>query len=164
MKPVMKWIRGILIGLVALGILVVCAAFLAVSDTTREFVKSDILPLIKEYHPLRHIRVVAQSVKSALHKKEYVDQSVKPNPSEIFAGSRAEKDKDLITWIAPFSDRISPYIHPSSSQIHLSNRRRPFTIVGLRGETLSFQVVLRSSSNLGHLRVRLSSPGCCPIC
>lgn len=158
-----KWILFLLLGFASLAVLVVGAAFLAVSDTAREFAKNHLLPLVREYHPLRHIREAAVSVKTAIHKEGGAEASAKVERPVGFSGSRAEKDGELVSWISPFSDRVSPDEDPDSGKIHPAGQSRPLSLVGLRGETLSFQVVLRSASSLENLSVRLSAPGCVKV-
>ena len=158
-----KWILILFLGFAVLSLFVVGAAFLAVSDSAREFAKNHILPLVREYHPLRHIREAAVSVKTVLHKEGGGETAAKVERPVGFAGSRAEKDGNLVSWISPFSDRVSPDERPDPGKIHPSGKVRPLDLVGLRGETLSFQVVLRSPSSLDNLSVRLSAPGCVTV-
>lgn len=156
-----KWLLGILLGFSALGIFVVVGGLFALSDSGRQFAKDRLLPLVKEYRPLQHLRQAAVSVKSVLHKGGTgVAKAERPLG---YVGSRAEKDGDLVSWIALFSDRVSPDVQPEKGDIHPGGSSRPLSLVGLRGETVSFQVVLRSESELKNLSVRLSAPGCLSV-
>ena len=72
-----------------------------------------------------------------------------------FSGSRVERSGPLISWIAPFSARVGPEVVPPRSVVKAQGRTRPVRLVGLRGETLSFQVILRAKDSLDNITVSL---------
>lgn len=134
-------------------LLVGAAGFALLSDSFKEFAKEHILPIVKEYHPLGHIRTALVSVKSIV-KKDPSKNSLLERPLG-YVGSRAEKNGSLITWISPLSDRIPPDISPDAGKIQPSGKSRPLNLVGLKGETVSFQVVFRSLSPMDKLNISL---------
>ena len=75
-----------------------------------------------------------------------------------FSGSRIEKSGDLVSWIAPFSDRVKKDEEPPRSKIRGAGKSRPVSLIGLKGETLSFQLILRSADAMDHLHVTIE-PG-----
>ena len=70
-----------------------------------------------------------------------------------FSGSRIEKSGDLVSWIAPFSDRVKKDEEPPRSRIKEAGQGRPISLIGLKGETLSFQLILHSSDSMDNLHV-----------
>lgn len=111
--------------------------------------------LVFYIHPLAKIRSYAQEVKTNIKATSLSDKSTFSSQEIGFSGSRVEKNDQLTTWIAPFSDRIPPNDSPPLQKIKGSGKSRPINLIGLRGETLSFQVVLRSSENAEKLTVNL---------
>ncbi|MCL4486227.1 MAG: DUF4091 domain-containing protein [Nitrospirae bacterium] len=72
-----------------------------------------------------------------------------------FSGSRVERSGSLVSWIAPFSDRVGPDVVPPGSMMRRPGKTRPVRLIGLKGETLSFQIVLRAKDRLDNVAVSL---------
>ncbi|MEC4682645.1 MAG: DUF4091 domain-containing protein [Nitrospirota bacterium] len=162
MAMVKKWFLGVAILSGILGGIFLLGLFMLTSDSFREFAKDRILPIVKDYHPFGHIRTALVSVKNSLHRNSIGTKKEEVVRPLGFVGNRAEKDGYITTWISLFSDRISPDVAPSGSRVHPKGQSRPLTLVGLRGETLSFQLVLRSPSDIDHLNVVLVPSGNSP--
>lgn len=160
----MKKIRnGLFVNLFGLGVFILSlfAFFYALSPkSAKNFEKMAILHPFGTYHPLGQLKEVVSSIKSLIRKDQTAGASQGGfSDSPGYSGSRAEKTGALLTWISPFSDRISPAVHPPGNRIHSAGATRPLVLLGLRGETLSFQVVLRSPQSAGGFMVRLVPSG-----
>ncbi len=70
-----------------------------------------------------------------------------------FSGSRIEKSGDLISWVAPFSDRVKENEKPPRERIRAFGKSRPIYLIGLKRETLTFQLVLRSHDSMDNVHV-----------
>jgi hypothetical protein len=75
-----------------------------------------------------------------------------------FSGTRIEKSGSFVSWIAPFSDRVPKDEIPPHFKINRPGKGRPISLIGLKGETLSFQVILRSEDSLDNLHISIE-PG-----
>jgi hypothetical protein len=75
----------------------------------------------------------------------------------LFSGSRIEQSGKLISWIAPFSDHVKIDEESPRSQVRGKGKSRPISLIGLKGETLSFQLILRSKDSMDKLHVVLES-------
>lgn len=107
------------------------------------------------YHPLAQLRSYAHEVKSNLNTPSALAHSTFSFQKVGFPGSRVEQSGSLVTWIAPFSDRVPPDDTPPSGQVREAGKTRPLELTGLRGETLSFQLVLKSNDPLENLTLSL---------
>ena len=72
-----------------------------------------------------------------------------------FSGSRVEESGSLTSWIAPFSARVGPEVIPPGSRVKSPGKTRPVKLIGLKGETLSFQLILRAKKGMDSIRVSL---------
>jgi len=72
-----------------------------------------------------------------------------------FAGTRVEKSGSLTSWIAYTSDRVQIDSSPPPEKVKGKNLSRPIVLRGLKGETLSFQLVLRSKRDLDDVHVSI---------
>ncbi|MHB8368075.1 MAG: DUF4091 domain-containing protein [Leptospirales bacterium] len=151
--------KGLLKTFFGLGIFVIglIAFFYALSpESAKEFNKKGIIHSIGAYHPLGHIKTAVSSIKSLIKKDQTAGATETGfSDSPGFSGSRAENSGSLLSWISPFSDRIPPGIGPPKNRIHSAGTTRPLVVLGLRGETLSFQLVLHSEDPVSGLMVRL---------
>lgn len=107
------------------------------------------------YHPLAQLRSYAHEVKSNLNTPSALAHSTFSFQKVGFPGSRVEQSGSLVTWIAPFSDRVPPDEVPTQNKTKKNGQDRPVDLIGLKGETLSFQVVLRSSDPMNNLTLSI---------
>lgn len=115
----------------------------------KDFIKGT----LHNHHPLAQIHNYIQEVKSNIRPTNLQSISTFSKQQVGFSGSRVEKSGQLISWIAPFSDRIPPDEKPPSSLIGKQGSSAPITLIGLRGETLSLQVVIRSPASINNLEL-----------
>lgn len=129
-----------------------------ITQWTKNFSKN----ISRDYHPFARLRSYAHEVKSNLKNPSAMAHSTYSFQKVDFPGTRAEQSGTILTWIAPFSDRIPPDDTPPSSKINKPDRTRPIVLSGLKGETVSFQFVLRSRDTLDNLTVslRAGAPEC----
>ena len=73
----------------------------------------------------------------------------------LFSGSRIEKSGNLVSWIEPFSARVKEDEEPPRHEIRDFEKSRPISLIGLKRETLTFQLVLRSRYSLDNLHVKI---------
>lgn len=129
---------------------IVLVPLILLSDRFEYWAKDHLLPLVKEYHPIGHIRETVLNLKNRVN-----------HPSQTmalpigFLGTRVEKTDGLVSWISPFSDRIPPGSQPPSSKINLKGKSRPLSLIALKGETISFQVVMRSKDPMQDITISL---------
>ena len=155
-----SFISGMLIGffvgssmifIVALG-----AGFLIIKDPHGPLAKL----VINKLHlysgvlgPLVSIKHLAESTASKLKTPELKMRYPFSFQTVSFPGSRVEQSQDLLSWISPFSDRIPVDQKPPEALIKTQGQSRAINLIGLKGETLSFQVVLRSQKNLDNIMI-----------
>ena len=111
---------------------------------------------LNEYHPISRLRSYAHEVKSNMNTPSALAHSTFSFQKVGFSGSRVEQSGSILTWISPFSDRIPPDRVPPQNKIKEPGQDRPVNIIGLRGETLSFQVVLRSSHPMDNITLSIA--------
>ncbi|AIA31538.1 DUF4091 domain-containing protein [Leptospirillum ferriphilum] len=140
----------------ASGILAVAAGgFLVLSSPTlRTHLKNTVKKLMKVHQTVAAIKTLEAKSKDLLHPGLVIPDNFLHYP---FPGSRVEKNGDLTTWIAPLSDRIQLQDVPPSSLIGKPGSSSAIHLIGLRGEVLSFQLVLRSSRKIPDLHAELST-------
>ena len=113
----------------------------------------------QEYRPLSRLRSYAQEMKSGIKTPSALAHSTFSFQKVGFSGSRVERSGSILSWISPFSDRIPPDDRPPLSTIGKTGQNHPVELVGLRGETLSFQIILRSSKPMNNLTLSISRVG-----
>ena len=160
-KRLVMWLSGF--GVLALtGGLISLA--LVNSTTFKGWAKLHLRPMIQSSPSLEHLKTIALAIrKKTDHSISIAKADIKTETRVAFPGSRAEEAQGIVTWVSPFSDRIPPTEQPTASQIHPNGQSRPIVLTGLKGETLSFQLVMRSKDPVQGLMVRIrpdaGSPG-----
>lgn len=132
------------------------------SHSIHSWAKNTIRPIVRSSPVLEHIKKIVLSLRketkiSVPFRDAIANIDYNPDIPKGFVGSRAEQNGKIISWISPFSDRIPPTEIPEISQIHESGQARPLILTGLKGETLSFQLVLRSPTAFSNIKVFLAS-------
>ncbi|MHB1757685.1 MAG: DUF4091 domain-containing protein [Leptospirillum sp.] len=145
-KRLIRW--GL--GLGILLVVIVATPLILLSDQFEYWAKDNIIPLLKKYHPIGHLRTIAVNIKDRVN-----DHPVIVSENIGFQGNRAELTNGVLSWIAPFSDRIPPTDQPPTKRINTEGKARALSLVGLKGETLSFQLVMRSDKPIQNLSVSL---------
>ena len=144
-----RWVQWLLV-FGFFSVIILTIPFILLSDRFEYWAKDHILPLVHKYHLVSNIKTVAYKIKHEINNRPA------PTASNIgFQGNRVEKSDILISWIAPFSDRIPPTEKPPPARINPAGKTRALSLVGLKGETLSFQLVLRSDIPMRDLSISL---------
>jgi hypothetical protein len=158
-----RWVRWLL-GFGIFSMVILGIPLILLTDKFEYWAKDQVFPLVHRYHLVSNLRTTVFKIKNR------INNPLTPAKSNIgFQGNRVEKSGELISWIAPFSDRVPPTDQPSPNRINPEGKARPISLVGLKGETLSFQLVLRSDNPLKNLSVslrptnRVLSPSCVTI-
>lgn len=134
-------------------LMVAGTSILLLSTGVMEWAKQSAKLFVRTVHPLGKIRSVTQTVKSTIKKVDAYSLSALSPPR--FPGSMAEKTDGVISWIDPTSARIPPSEHPDHFSSATKDNTKPYRISGLRGETASFQLVLRSDDPVRDLDVEI---------
>ncbi|MDA8059243.1 MAG: hypothetical protein M0Z37_02695, partial [Nitrospiraceae bacterium] len=142
-------------------LLIAAASLLFLSTGVMEWAKQSARLFVKTVHPLGKIHSVTQTVKSTIKKVDAYSLSALSPPR--FPGSRAEEADGVVSWIDPTSARIPPAEHPEQSAIQKPGNQKPFQITGLRGETASFQLALRSENPVSDLKVEIHPDQADPV-
>ena len=103
--------------------------------------------------PLVSIKHLAENTASKLKTPELRIKYPYAFQNIPFPGSRVEQSGDLLSWISPFSDRVSIDEIPPQTIIKNTGESRAINLIGLKGETLSFQIVLRSNKKLKNIGI-----------
>ena len=148
---------GLLVGIVVSSAMVVFvalgAAALIVRDPHGGLAR---LALSKAHYflgPIVSLKHLALNTVSKLKEPELKIKYPLSFQKVSFSGSRIEKSGNLVSWIAPFSDRVKMDEEPPHSQIKGVGNSRPISLIGLKRETLTFQLILRSSDSMDNLHV-----------
>ena len=149
---------GFFLGLFMIATVVAGLGFMALKNPHGDLVRfalSKAHLLTGVIGPLVSIKQLASS--AVLKLKDPALKSKYPLSFEEvpFSGSRVEESGPLISWIAPFSARVGPDVVPLGAIVQSPGKTRPVKLVGLKGETLSFQLILRAKEDLGNIRVSL---------
>ena len=132
---------------------IIPASVLFLSTGLMDWAKQSARLFVKTVHPLGRIHGVAQTVKATIKKVDAYSQAALSPPR--FPGSQAEESNGIISWIDPTSARIPVTEHPGSSTIQKPGGSTPILLTGLKGETASFQLVLRSEKSVPDLHVAI---------
>ncbi len=148
----------LVISVLGIGIL----SLIALSPKVRFWVKSHLQPIVRSSPFLEDTKKEILSLKhessgSIPFRKELTNFNYHPDIPKGFVGNRAEQSQGILSWISPFSDRIPPTEKPEQNNIHPAGQARPIVLTGLQGETLSFQMVLRSQKPADQLGLSLSA-------
>ena len=111
-------------------------------DHTKEMVKN----VLKDHHPIGVLRGMVVGSKANFHLRPGSTHIPKEFLDFPFPGNRVEQSHGILSWIAPFSMRVRQDDLPPISSVGPQGSSTPIKLVGLKGETLSFQVVLRAKS------------------
>lgn len=103
--------------------------------------------------PLVSIKHLAENTANKLKEPELQIRFPFSFQHVAFSGSRAEKSGSLVSWISPSSDRVSIDEFPPRTLIKAQGQSRSINLIGLKEETLSFQIVLHSNKNLKNIRI-----------
>ena len=144
---------GFVLGIVMVGLVAVGGAALIFRNPHGNLAR---LAMSKAHYflgPLVSMKHLALSAASKLKDPELKLKYPLSFQEVSFSGSRIEKSGDLVSWIAPFSDRVKKDEEPPRSQVRDQGKSRPISLIGLKGETLSFQLILRSHDSMGNLHV-----------
>lgn len=119
------------------------------SSLVKEWARNHLRPIIQSSPSLENLK----NVVLAIRQKTYHSISVlrprgKTKTKTAYPGTRPEENRGAESWISPFSDKIPPTESPSKGRVHPVGQARLLVLTGLKGETLSFQVVLRSEKPL----------------
>ncbi|MDA8149924.1 MAG: DUF4091 domain-containing protein [Nitrospiraceae bacterium] len=147
-SKIMIFLMGILTGVMGLVVFaIVMIATPNFRDHVKNFVKS-----ARSHLPALHVKAIALKAKTLLNPQDVPPRRFMTFP---FPGSRAERSQGILSWIAPLSMRVQPQDAPPDTLIGKSGSSMPISLVGLKGETLSFQVVLRGLRSSRKVRVHL---------
>ena len=140
---------------IASGILMVALAafFVLTSPNLREHLKETLKKILKVHQTVAALQTLEAKSKHLLHPGLVIPDGFLHYP---FPGTRVEKNGNLVTWIAPLSDRIQLQDLPPDDQVGKPDSSSPLHLVGLRGEVLSFQLVLRTEQRIPDIHARLS--------
>ena len=149
---------GFVLGIVISTFIAISSAFYLFKDphgTLAQWTINNAKSLYQDLKPLAFIKGYVEEVHSNLKNPRL--QTISPYSFQQidFPGSRVESSNNLLSWIDPLSDRIQQDESPPSNKIRKTGYSRPLKLTGLKGETLSFQLVLRSDRNLEGLTVAL---------
>lgn len=131
---------GFFFGIISLVFVI---GFVLLNPKMKELVKKAYTEF-KNNVPASQIKSMALNTKSLLELHTLVPSKFLNFP---FPGTRAEESDDVVTWIAPLSMRVQPLDSPPSSSIGTKGSSKPIHLIGLKGETVSFQVILRSKNS-----------------
>ncbi|MCL4462069.1 MAG: hypothetical protein M1297_10260, partial [Nitrospirae bacterium] len=101
---------------VASGVLMVALAtfFVLTSPNLREHLKETVKKILKVHQTVDAIKTLEAKSKNLLHPGLVIPDNFLHYP---FPGTRVEKNGDLLTWIAPLSDRIQLQDIPPDNRI-----------------------------------------------
>ncbi len=151
-------IVGFVLGIAMVGLVAVGGAALILGNPHGDLAK---LALSKAHYflgPLVSMKHLAQNTVAKLKDPELKLKYPLAFEEVPFSGSRVEKSGDLISWIAPFSDRVKREEVPPDAWIRSMGKSRPISLVGLKNEVLSFQLILRPRVSMEGLHVSIE-PG-----
>ena len=141
---IISFFTGFVLGVVS--VILMGLSIFVVPDL-RNHLKEMAKNFLKDHHPIGSLRKIVGEAKN--------DVKLRPGATVIpakflefpFPGNRAESSNGTLSWIAPFSMRIRPDDTPPRSKIGKPGTSRALRLVGLKGETLSFQIVLRANQS-----------------
>lgn len=154
MQVFSKKLTWFLIGMASSVFLTVMLAFVFLtSPDLRTELKETVKKFLKVHQAVSTIKTLEVKGKDLLHPGIVIPDHFLHFP---FPGSRIEKSDGLLTWFAPLSARIQLQDMPPNNLIGKANSSPPLHLLGLRGEVLSFQLVLRSPKKIPDLHAELS--------
>lgn len=113
----------------------------------RNHVKELARNFLKDHHPIGSFRKIVAEAKNDVKSRPGATVIPSKFLDFPFPGNRAESSNGILSWIAPFSMRIRPDDRPPRSEIGKPGTSKALRLVGLKGETLSFQIVLRANQS-----------------
>lgn len=149
-KKFLWFLVGLTTGILAIALV---AFFILTSPPLRTQLKDTVKKILKYHQSFAVINTLETKSKDLLHPGIVIPERFLHYP---FPGNRIEKSGSFLTWIAPMSDRIQPQDKPPSNLVGKKNSSPSIRLVGLRGETLSFQLVIRSSQETSNIHVNFS--------
>lgn len=147
-SKVVIFLFGFILGLFSLIFFI---GFILVNPQMKGYVK-EVYKKIKQEVPASKIKSIAINTKSLLEVHSLIPEKFLNFP---FPGTRAEQSNGVVSWIAPLSMRVRPLDSPPSSSIGQKGSSPPIKLVGLKGETVSFQVILKSTKSVHDVKVSL---------
>jgi hypothetical protein len=150
---------GFMIGITSILILLAGGTYYSLGNPNGRFVqwsKSLAKKVLFNNQTLSQLKTYIHGVKSEVKNPQAFIKSTYSFQKVSFPGSRAESSDSIVTWIAPFSDRIPLTDQPPPEKIHPPGQSRPLGLIGLKGETVSFQLAIRSKKSLDNLTVKLN--------
>lgn len=149
-KKAFWFLLGMTTGILAVALV---AFFILTSPSLRTQLKGTVKKILKYHQTVSALKTLETKSKDLLHTGIVIPDRFLHYP---FPGNRIEKTGSFLTWIAPLSNRIQPQDMPPSNMVGTKNSSSPIRLVGLRGETLSFQFVIRSSQETSNIHVDFS--------
>ncbi|MHB1286629.1 MAG: DUF4091 domain-containing protein [Leptospirales bacterium] len=146
----------------AIGFLgvVALATGLILSPGLREWTMEKARLIDGSYHPVAAIKNLAVSFKNQIKSKKSEPAFLaRTNTKHGFPGSYVERHGPLTSWISPSSDRVNPSEIPPSGSVNNGASNSNITITGLKGETISLQLVLLASRHSPNIHVSLLQSG-----
>lgn len=126
------------------------------SSLVKEWARDHLRPIIQSSPSLEHLKNVVLAIRQKTdHSISALRPGGKTETRIAYPGSRAEENRGVVSWISPFSDRIPPTEVPPERRVHPVGQTRPLVLTGLKGETLSFQLVLRSDKPVQGITLRI---------
>lgn len=151
---------GFFLGIAMVGIVALGGAALILRDPHGGLARLALSKARYLLGPIVSIKHLALNTVSKLKEPELKLKYPLAFQKVPFSGSRIEKSGDLVSWIVPFSARVKNDEEPPRSKILEKGKGRPVSLIGLKGETLSFQLILRSHNLMKNLHVLIEpEPG-----
>lgn len=133
--------------------IIVIVSGLFLSSGVMDWAKESAKLFIKTVHPFEKIRKVESTAKSILIKPDPLSLAALSPPP--FPGTQTEQSQGITSWIDPTSDRIPPTEVPTFNSVQKAGTSLPIRLSGFKGETASFQLVLRSEKPVTDLHVSI---------